>query len=84
MNPKIKKLKIEIANYERAIAKRDRQIEHFRDIIERKSAELEELKPKRKPKKKVAVKKPVEKKVVKKKAVKKKAAPKSKKKGKKK
>lgn len=79
MNPKIKRLKIEIANYERAIAKRERQIEHFRDIIERRTAELEALKPKRKPKKKVAAKKPV-----KKKAVKKKATPKAGKKGKKK
>ncbi len=43
MNPKVKRLEIEIGNYGRAVAKREREIEHFKKIIEARNGELEKL-----------------------------------------
>jgi len=55
MDPRIKKLDAEVENYTRAVAKREKQIEHFKDIIKDRKTRLSSLKkPAKKPIKKKA------------------------------
>ena len=55
MDPRIKKLEAEVENYTRAVAKRERQIEHFKEIIKDSKTKLSSLKkPAKKPVRKKA------------------------------
>jgi chromosome segregation ATPase len=59
MDPRIKKLEAEIENYEKAIAKRKKEIKHFQGIIKNTKRKLTALKkpaPKKKTKSKAKAK----------------------------
>jgi|TARA_B100000315_G_scaffold236141_1_gene251651 hypothetical protein len=77
MDPRIKKLEIEIENYTRAVTKRERQIEHFKDILNDRKDKLKGLKKPKKTKVKKKTKSKVKSKVTQKKTTKKKNSKKS-------